>query len=177
MRGRTEKEKEMPYSLELLVMGQYKPSYIPFKTPLKLEWENGNIGRLRLKRMCPIMNSVQGIWYNLLLKNEVYFRNTNLLYETDFDQLVNIELYPWVDEEVKENFTPFGIKKEYFPEVKTVIGYLMNQSPIRQIMILPLHTRIKTEVIQGLIPYDEYFDMILRKEIPFNVCTIVCKNR
>ena len=40
MRGRTEKEKEMPYSLELLVMGQDKPSDIPFKTPLKLgKWK------------------------------------------------------------------------------------------------------------------------------------------
>lgn len=166
----------MPYSLELLVVGQDKPSDFPFKTPLKLEWENGNAGKLRLAKLCPIMNSVHGIWYNLLLKDVVYFGNTNLLYETDFDRVISGELYPWLDDRVKEKFTPFGIKKEYFQDVKTAIGYLINQSPVRSIMMLPLYEKIRTEVIQGPIPYDKYFEMVLRQEIPFNVCTILCKS-
>ena len=166
----------MPYSLELLVIGQDKPSDFPFKTPLKLEWENGNAGKLRLGKLCPIMNSVHGIWYNLLLKDRVYFENTNLLYETDFDLEISEKLYPWLDSETKEYFTPFGIKKEYFQDVKTALGYLMNQSPVRSIMVLPLYEKIRIEVIQGPIPFDKYFEMFFQQEIPFNVCTIVCKS-
>lgn len=163
---------KMGYSLEVLVVGQKEHSEIPFKSPLKLEWENGISGDIRLRRLCPIMSSVNGIWYNILIKDEVYFYNTSLLIESDFEKEIDAGSDFCIEEDARWH-TKFGISEKYFDDLKQVTGYLMNQSPIKTIMIMPLYERIKREVIRGTVSFTRYFEMVREGRIPFNVCTIV----
>lgn len=164
----------MPYSLEVLVINQNEYTDIPFNSTLKLEWEGGRLGKLRLKKTWPIMSSMPGIWYNILKKDEVYFENTSLIFETDFENLITQSTYYWINEERrKEFFTPFIIRDNYFDEVKQILNFLISQSPIKTIMILPLSEKGKIETIQGPIPFTHYFELIKQRKIPFNVSTIV----
>ena len=75
----------MPYSMEILVVNQEKYVTFPFESILQLEWEGGRLGDLRLKKTWPILSSISGIWYNIMKKDEVYFNNTALIFETEFD--------------------------------------------------------------------------------------------
>ncbi|MDO5539021.1 MAG: hypothetical protein Q4F83_02950 [Eubacteriales bacterium] len=163
----------MGYSLEILVIGQKEHSEIPFKSPLKIEWENGGLGDIRLRKICPIMSSMNGIWYNVLIRDEVYFYNTSLLIETDFDETEIDVGKDYCMEEDVGGHTQFIITEKYFEELKQLIGYLMNQSPIKTIMILPLYEKMNREVIRGTVSFTRYFEMVKERKIPFNVCTIV----
>jgi len=58
-------------------------------------------------------------------------------------------------------------------DTKKILKYLIEQSPIKTLMILLLYEKGPIEIIQGPIKFDEYFELLRGKKIPFNVCTIV----
>jgi len=164
----------MPYSMEVLVVNQKEYIENPTESKLILEWEGGRLGNLRLNQTWPVLSSISGVWHNIIKKGEVYFDNTALIFETDFDLLLNGNMYYWIkDEERKEFFTPFIIKKEFLDDVRQMLKHLIEQSPIKTLMILPLYEKGAIEIIQGPINFDEYFKLIEKKKIPFNVCTII----
>jgi len=164
----------MPYSVEILVIKQENPSRIPFESRVKLEWEGGELGNLRLKKTWPMMSSLPGVWYNIVLKDQVYFNNTALLFDTDYDTVLNTDTYYWIkDNRRKECYTPFIVRDEFIGDVKKVLDFLIKESPIKTLMILPLYERGKIETIQGPILLTDYFELLFNNQIPFNVCSIV----
>lgn len=164
----------MPYSLEVLIVNRMKPVEITFDTEFAIEWEGGRFGDIRLKKTWPAMSCMPGIWCNIVKKGEVYFLNTSLVFETDFDERINQDQYYWIeDEKRKEAITPFEIKEKYFNDIKNLVTCLVHHSPDKIAMILPLYEKGRIEIIQGPIPLSKYFDLVKQKRVPFNVCTIV----
>lgn len=164
----------MAYDIEIIAVNQTVPVYADFLTELSLFNEVDDKNTMRYWGIWPFFSNTHGILYSLAAKykDDIYF--SFLICDGDFEAEVPERLFPsWLSQDEKKNLTPLIIYPEYYEEFVKVIHFLIEKAPQKRIMF---HTRYECEsieVVLGVIKESQFFDMLDKKEILFNVCYIV----
>lgn len=164
----------MSYNIEIMVPNQTVPVHADFLKRINLFNEIDDENTKRYWKIWPFFSNTNGILYCLAAEyeEEIYF--SFLICDGDFEAKVPQRLFPsWISKEEKENLTPLIIYDEYYDEFVKVIHFLIETAPQKRIMF---HTRYEcenAEIILGVIKEREFFAMLDKREILFNICYIV----
>jgi len=86
----------------------------------------------------------------------------------------NYTTYLWIeDEEILSNLTPIIVNDTIIHEFDRIIREMVEMSPIKTILFMARYQGGETEIIQGVIPINNFLHSIKKNEILFNVCYIV----
>lgn len=78
------------------------------------------------------------------------------------------DLFQYID------FLPaLGIKPQFRADFEKVVDYFLKRSPIKMIIFLPRFQGEEKDVIQGVFPRDEFFQMLDKRLVKFNMCYII----
>ncbi len=112
-----------------------------------------------------ILNRIQGIWYEFWSKDEEY------------DFLINSD---WkIDESSKCDESPLGHGYRLYVDfgdcgiIGELLKFYVNQSPIKQIIVLFRHQGHECERFHNRLSVEEFLSMLVNKDIYGNVAYIV----
>ena len=164
----------MSYDLNILCINQRNVSKLPFNTTIESrnEFDSPYDGRYGL--IWPFMCSLQGIWYFLGKEEDGWFNNMSIV-TADFDKILDQDLRPfWIsDEGVLSNLSPLIVFDEYKGDFENIIQFFIQQSPSKTIMFLARYQCGDTEIIEGVLQYKEFIELLSQRKILFNVCYII----
>jgi len=162
------------FDLNILCIGQRTPNIdIPNNKNIWIGNANNN-NKKRKKRyfqIDPIMNYLDGIWYDLRC-SEDEIAGTMIC-----DYAVNsIGTYPyWITSAAIQNdLTILIINEEYLESFKEIMKFMIQKSPINMIMVSSRYQSNDQEVICGTITYDEFILLLEQRKILTNVCYAIC---
>ena len=125
----------------------------------------------------PLMATQEGTWIHLLNPDpDRHYLGSFDLCSGNFEYPKEMIKYPyWVhDEDVKRyDLIPLIIYDEYIDEFTKIIRFLVEKSPIGKMFFLARLQAYNPEIVCGTIFIDDFFTMLLRNEILFNVCYIL----
>lgn len=165
----------MSYDFNILVLHQSKPVTIPFNTLITTVNEIENDCGKRYHTIWPFVTQLKGIWYSLIKEND------GLVYasfcDSDFEALEDdLPIPHWInDPSISYNLTPLLIDKNFRLEIEKIILFLLDQSPIKTIMLLARYQGGDHEIINGILSFEEYIASLDKGKILFNVCYIIKK--
>ena len=164
----------MSYDISVIAINQTVPVYINSISKIFLFNEKDNENAGRYWKIWPFFSNMKGVLYTLVAEDVDGFYCSFPICDGDFEAEVPERLFPsWLSQDEKKNLTPLIIYPEYYEEFVKVIHFLIEKAPQKRIMF---HTRYEcesTEVVLGVIKESQFFDMLDKKEILFNVCYIV----
>jgi hypothetical protein len=165
--------KSMPFDLNILVVKQSNKTNPPFSSAITILNEIDDSDGKRYHSIFPFMTQTEGIWYSLVKEDDgvVY---ASFCY-SNFDQKESEKTQPYwvIEDNVKSGLTPLLIKKEFEEEFKKIITFLMDQSPIKTIMLLPRYQGSDEEVICGVLSLDDFWLLLNEQKILFNTSYII----
>ncbi|WP_019418912.1 hypothetical protein [Paenibacillus sp. OSY-SE] len=94
--------------------------------------------------------------------------------DSDFKHIQDDTALPyWInDEDIKYHLTPLIIKKDFEEDVKKIISYLIEQSPIKTVMLLARYQSEDREIICGVMSPDEFWTLLEEGKVLFNTCFV-----
>lgn len=164
----------MSYDLNILCINQDSPSKIPFASSIELRNEIDFPHSGRYNSIWPFMCNLKGVWYSIGKDDDGWF-NTMSIVDADFDEVIEKSYMPyWVlDDDVTSNLKPLIVYNEYNKDFKSIIEFLIQQSPNRIIMFLARYQGGEKEIVQGVLKYEEFTKLLNQSKILFNVCYII----
>lgn len=163
----------MPYDFNVLVVNQREKTRLPFTSPISVLNEIDDEGGRRYHTIYPFMTQTSGIWYSLIKEDDgVVYAS---FCETHFEHVQDETVLPyWIkDEDVKYQLTPLIIKKDDEEDVKRIISYLIEQSPVKTAMLLARYQSEDKEIISGVMSLDEFWTLLGEEKVLFNTCYII----
>ena len=136
------------FDLNILCVGQKIPTVnISENTNISADVANADFKNKEKRYYCiaPFMNYVDGIWYELLCsKDEI--AGTSIC-----DYIDNNETYPyWVNStQIKCDLRTLVINMEYLSSFKKILRFLVDESPIKTILLFCRYQSNEAEVICG----------------------------
>lgn len=117
-------------------------------------------------------DSMKGKWYTLGKNDDGLVWAFGLI-DTDFGNPLSISA-PWIDDEDDfEAFTPVRVKKEFQEDLFVLLSEMLDTSPNKTLLVHPRYQSGDVKIIQGPIPLEKYFKLLIEEKIPFNVYTMV----
>ena len=164
----------MSYDLNVIVMNQKNPVKLPFESKIEVHNEFDNYGAKRYHSIWSYMTQTRGIWYSLLKEKNGLF-NAYEICDSDYEIEENkIDMPYWIyNEDIKYNLTPLIIREDYKNDFEKIIKYLIDQSPIKTIMLLARYQSTEHEVVCGVLTLNEFKELLNKGKILFNVCYII----
>lgn len=163
----------MSYEINVLVINQQNPVYIPCSSDLLIQNEIDDTGVNRYNVIWPFFSNTPGILYSLVTKiNEDYYSALKIC-DSEFDTTLGNDSFPWISRDTKENLTPFIIREKYFEDFKNVLTNLLKSSPQNRILFQTRYQGGDTEIVLGVIKLNKFLFMLSKRQISFNVCYIV----
>ena len=121
------------------------------------------------------MCQTEGIWYSLVVYDEIY--SAVPLCGSDFDCPEEERAIPhWIsDEKFSEQLTPLFLKEPYIEEIKEILWQLIEESPKKTILFQTRYQCPDKEIIEGVLPFEVFWKLLLEQKLLFNTCYIVHK--
>lgn len=164
----------MSYDLNVLIIGQDKPSLITLNSSIEIINEREQT--LRYHDTWLYMKKTRGIWYCLGKYDDGIFNALPIL-EADFEADSNkLPIPDWIDDELKSNYKPMIVVKEYKEELFKIIKFMIEQSPIKTIMLLSRFQCYDQEIIYGVLNVNKFIELCCDGKILFNVCYLIRKD-
>ncbi|WP_313758001.1 hypothetical protein [Tissierella sp.] len=167
----------MSFDIEVLVIEQKGLVPIPFVSKIEVLNELEHDIVMRFTDTWKFMSQLKGIWYSLV-KEDDGIKNAFLLCESDFE--IEPEKLPiplWIDnKDVIYNLTPLIINKDYISDFEEILKFLLEQSPINTIMFLAKYQGGDYEIVEGILPFNDFIIKLKDRKILFNICYLVTKN-
>ncbi|MGG4397451.1 hypothetical protein ABEX25_24430 [Paenibacillus thiaminolyticus] len=163
----------MPFDFNVLVVNQRKKTIFPFSSSISILNEIDDEDGKRYHTIYPFMTQTSGIWYSLIKEDDgVVYAS---FCDSDFEHVQDDAALPyWIkDEDIKYHLTPLFIKKDFEEEVKKIISYLIEQSPIKTVMLLARYQSDDREIICGVMSPDEFWTLLGEGKVLFNTCYII----
>ncbi|WP_198342950.1 hypothetical protein [Paenibacillus rubinfantis] len=170
-----ERGESMPYDFNVLVVNQREKTILPFSSSISVLNEIDDEDGKRYHTIYPFMTQTSGIWYSLIKEDDgVVYAS---FCDSDFEHVQEDTALPyWMkDEDVKYHLTPLIIKKGYEEDVVKIISYLIEQSPIKTVMLLARYQSEDREIICGVISPEEFWTLLGQGKVLFNTCYIIRK--
>lgn len=165
----------MSFDINIMVLGRNENINVPFtkKVTVVNEYMNG-FGRYY--NMYEFMTMQNGTWCSIIKDLDAQ-KGAFGICDGYFEMREDMIKYPyWVNnEDTLYDLVPIKIFDEYFEEVKNILYYLADKSPLRKIMFLARMQGTDEEIVCGTINLDKFIDMIIKKQVLFNVCYILKK--
>lgn len=169
----------MSYEINVIVVGQECPEKLPLLPTImvKNEIENQDIGRYA--EIWPTFSTTKGILYSLGNYGDYSFFSALGLCDSDFDCTLPERGFPyWLSAQDKENLTPLIIKNNnILQELVQIIEILLKTSPQNRLLFQTRYQGGDTEVVFGTIQLKDFFSMLTKKQVLFNVCYILTENQ
>lgn len=167
----------MSFDLNILVVNQEKQSKLSFASSIVLLNEIEDDDGKRYHSIWPFMTNTKGIWY-LLISSEDESTGEISICDSDFEtEIKNLPVPPWIDDEdILYYLTPIVILKKYRSDFEKIINSLIQQSPNKTIMFLGRYQSKEYEIVYGVFSLNEFFSLLDKGKILFNVCYIVRDN-
>ena len=157
------------FDLNILCVGQ-KTSTTNIPKNINIWINNTNTDYKKRKKhyyqIAPIMNYIDGIWYELLCsKDEI--SGTNICSYT-----ANNGTYPyWISsEEVKNDLRTLVIDEEYLDSFKEILRFLLEKSPINTIFLFCRFQSNEAEIMCGTLSLDDFIYLLSQDKILTNIC-------
>lgn len=164
----------MSYEINLIAINQDFPVYLKHTNRVLLHNEIDNNDVNRYDEIWPLFSNTKGILYSLVEELNEDFYSAFKLCDSDFESEVPENILPnWVSANARENITPFIISNDVYVEVIDIIQYVLECAPLKKILF---HTRYQggeEEIIVGVIKMSKFKDMLIQKQILFNMCYIL----
>ena len=164
----------MSYDLNILCINQNDASSLPFASSIELRSEFDSLYYGRYSSIWPFTSSLKGVWYSLGKEEDGWF-NTMSIIDADFDKEAGRNLAPfWIlDVDVLSNLSPMIVRDEHRRDLEKIIHFLIQQSSIKTIMFLARYQGGETEIIEGVLKYEEFIGLLRQSKILFNICYII----
>ena len=122
----------------------------------------------------PFMSSQKGVWYYFGIVEENWF-NTLSIITADYDKHLENDFAPfWItDKDILSNLKPLIVYEEYKRDFENIIKFLLQQSPENMVMFLCSYQGGETEIIEGVLKYEIFADLLRQQNILFNVAYII----
>lgn len=158
----------MPYDINILVVNQEKPSKIPFKSSIAYDLQVPKYDSWQY------IYESRGIWY-YLGKEENNLFNAASFCSSNFDiDEHQLPIPYWIkSEDVIYHLTPLVIKNEYKKEMRTILQFFINESPVKTLLFLARYQGGNQEIVQGVISFNDFFDLLESGKVLFNICYII----
>jgi hypothetical protein len=161
------------FDLNVLCIGQKQPTLeIEGNENIWIEAKNDDPTKKPKNQfygaIAPVMNYLDGFWYNLYL-NESEIAGTHLC-----DYIKDEGDAPfWVQPNAKISYNTLIIQKENLSSFRAIIKSLIRQSPIRTVMVFCRYQTHDREVILGTFTTELFFEYLAQGKILTNVCYVV----
>jgi len=168
----------MSYDLNVLCVNQRNVLNMPFATSIEIRNELDFPDSSRYHSIWPFMSSINGVWYTLGKAGESGFNALSII-SSDFDKEIGIASMPyWLlcdddYDDIKSNITPIAINDIYKKDVESVMHVLIQQSPSNMIMFLARYQGGEKEIIQGVVHYSKFKQLLNQSKVFFNTCYII----
>ena len=160
------------FDLNVLCIGQQQPTIeIPGNDSIWMEAQNED-PTIKPKSYCgiaPVMNFLDGIWYELYLSAYEY-AGTALCGITSFD---GSKAPFWVDPEAAKSVTPLIFREENLESFRVIIDFLVSQSPIHSVIVFSRFQSDEQEVILVTFLVDDFFRYLVEGKVLSNVCYVI----
>lgn len=162
----------MEFELSVLCLHQETVSRFRkgLRVIVKNELEDGNP---RYRTIWPFLNQTRGILYHLgVFEGSIY--TASPLYTIYFDaEDGSFSLPDWIRD--SEYLQPMFLESEYQEEIREILLRLIEDSPQKMILF---HTRgildrRQKEIIEGVIPFEIFWTLMLEERLLANVCYII----
>ena len=119
----------MPYDINVFVLGQKKPSKFPFLSNIKYDL---NVPKYDSWQF---IYQLEGVGYYLGKEDDGLF-NAKPLCDSNFEiDESKLPIPHWVkNEEISYHLTPLVVKENYRNELKGILKFFINESPLKMIM-------------------------------------------
>ena len=177
----------MPFDLNILCCNQDKPvTEFPFRSAFTFDLCNKNKydpANHYGHNTWNFINYCPGFWYYLLESNPTdescaCYDMCDIFY--DDEKLKRKEKRYYEDAthypsffEYTDSLPWFGIKTEFRKDFEEIILYFIELSPVKMIIFLPRFQGEERDVIQGVFPKEEFFQMLDSRQVKFNHCYII----
>ena len=164
----------MSYEINIIVINQSTPVHLKHSTRVLLHNEVEDSEFNRYAEIWPFFSSNKGILYTIVEEINDGFYNASKLCDSDFEGAVPENLFPvWISTKIKENLTPLLIRDGLHGEFINIIQYLLNCAPQKRILFQTRYQGGDEEVVLGVIKISKFKEMLIKKQILFNVCYIL----
>jgi hypothetical protein len=160
------------FDLNVLCIGQEQPTLeIEGNENIWIEMKNDDPTKKPkyYDEIAPVMNYLDGIWYKLFLYEE----------ELGGTLLCSIKSWEdgeapfWVDPDAADCVVTLVFREESLSSFRAVIESLVEQSPIRTVMVFSRFQSDEQEVILGTFLIDDFFTYLVEGKILTNVCYVI----
>lgn len=164
----------MSYEINIIAINQKKPIHVECANKVLLHNEIEDSEVNRYAEIWPFFSNTNGILYSIVEEINDGFYSAFKLCDSDFDDIVSENLLPnWIPTDTKENLTPFVIRKDLYNEIVDIIQQILNNTPQKRILFQTRYQGGDEEIILGIIKMSRFKDMLIQKQILFNVCYII----
>jgi hypothetical protein len=160
------------FDLNILCIGQKQPTLrIEGNENIWIEAKNDDPTKKPklYYAIAPVMNYLDGIWYILLL-NEDEYAGTLLCSIKSWE---DGEAPFWVESKAAESVVTLVFREENLSSFRAIIEFLVEQSPIRTVMVFSRFQSREQEVILGTFLIDDFFMYLVEGKLLTNVCYVV----
>ena len=164
----------MSYDLNILCVNQKNALGLPFTTSIELRSELEFPDSSRYHSIWPFMSNTKGIWYSLGKDEDGWFHAMSII-DADFDKEIERNLAPfWIlDDDVLSNLKPMILCDEHRRDFERIIRFLIQNSSCKTVMLMARFQGGETEIIEGVLRYEEFIRLLRQSKILFNVCYII----
>lgn len=123
----------------------------------------------------PFYENIVGKWYTLGKEEDGEVWWALGLIDTDFDKKLTVSSSWLIDEADSEAFSPVIVEEKYQMDLEKILEEMIESSPTKSLIIYPRYQSPDNEIVQGMIPFKKYIELLKEEKIPFNVYSIVQK--
>ncbi|WP_429949303.1 hypothetical protein [Enterococcus sp. AZ101] len=179
----------MGFSLEVFIVGQveenkyYKTNSFCAEKQYELTEEDILEAHEELKKSgkiiddvsYPFYENINGKWYTLGKEEEGEVWWALGLIDTNFDNTLTIAA-PWLTDVADcEAFSRVIVKEKYQIDLEKILDEMIESSPTKSLIIYPRYQSPDNEIVQGVIPFKKFIELLREEKIPFNVYSIIQK--
>lgn len=163
----------MSYEINIIAINQKSPVHLEKVNRVLLHNEIENYEVNRYEGIWPFFSHVEGILYSLVEELCEEFYSAFELCDSDFNECVPQKVIYGDEILTKNHLTPFIIKNEVYTEIINILYYVLKHAPQKRILF---HTRYRggdEEIVIGVIKMSKFEEMLLHRQIQFNICYIL----
>lgn len=162
------------YEINILAINQEQPIHLQSQGEILLHNERDNYEVNRYAEIWPFFSHAKGILYSIVTEFNEGFYSSYKLCDSDFEATVPDYLLPiWISEDAKYNITPLLIKDDMQKDFIKIVQKILESSPQKRVLFHSRYQGGDEEIILGTIKMSKFINMLINKEIMFNICYIL----
>ena len=164
----------MSYEINIIAINQKEPIKLNFGSRILLQNEKEDDMVNRYAEIWPCFSDTAGILYSLVMEMKEGYYSSFPICDSDFEEELQEYFLPTcLQDENRDNLTPFLVKEIYAQEFIKILQYILDNAPQKRILFQTRYQGGDKEIIVGVIKWSQFLDMLNSKKVFFNVCYIV----